>query len=546
MRFGLRRRLTSSLGRSGLRWGLGVVAGVATVFGGYQIYQWAMSAALSQGTYVETVVGTVRNLNPWTTGATAADRDLQRLLHSGLLRYNPTNGNIEPALADWSITEAGRRYELTLKPSAYFSDGSLITTEDIVFSYTQVLKHPDFEFPGFKQAVQYLEIEAIDDRTVVFTFPESTQFAPHWLTWPILSQAQFAGAFIQEITDPDYPANQSPIGAGPFRLDNAISQGATQRFFLSANKFYYGGTPRLKKVVINAIPADLFALDADTSAYSGLPWNQLQSLLPGLGREWRVVEYLLPRYTALFFNLDSPLSKNLYLRQALKQGFPYQSILEDDWLGVPEFFFFDREGIPTGTVSLGDVRQARLSLRTSDFPREESTGLRTFGADGDPIQLRAITSTQPAAYSRFIQSLAQYWREELGIKLLVEILSPSEFLNRTMARDYDLVLFGQDFAQTPDSTIAWSSARTGQENLSNLTNASVDQLIQTWRQGGTDQTLQELEARLQELVPAIPFATPRYGYLIRNDDLQGRTPITHWRQASDRFWGIEDWYYLRS
>jgi len=61
------------------------------------------------GIFTESTIGTIKNLNPLANDATLFDRDLQKLIFSGLLRYNPVSAQIEGALADFRISQEARR-----------------------------------------------------------------------------------------------------------------------------------------------------------------------------------------------------------------------------------------------------------------------------------------------------------------------------------------------------------------------------------------------------------------------------------------------------
>ncbi len=89
------------------------------------------------GTMSEGIVGSPRFINP-ILAITDADHDLSALIYSGLLRATP-DGRYTPDLAqDFSISDDGRTYSVTLRTNAVFHDGTTVTADDILFTVQKV------------------------------------------------------------------------------------------------------------------------------------------------------------------------------------------------------------------------------------------------------------------------------------------------------------------------------------------------------------------------------------------------------------------------
>src|SRR3990170_6837822 len=67
------------------------------------------------GVYIEGLVGSIGRLNPLLDANNPADQDIDRLLFSGLVRFDD-RGNPQPDLAEvWGISLDGLQYNFTLR-----------------------------------------------------------------------------------------------------------------------------------------------------------------------------------------------------------------------------------------------------------------------------------------------------------------------------------------------------------------------------------------------------------------------------------------------
>ncbi len=497
------------------------------------------------GILTESLVGHLSNLNPLASRTSLLDRDLHQLLFEGLLRYNPVTGQIEDALADFHISEDGKTYTLTLKKTAFFQNGDRVTVDDVLFTFETVIQDQNFENTVLRDGFEYISFDIVDERTLDFRLPERNVFFPSLLTTPILPKKAFKEALIEEITDPDYPFNKHPIGAGPFRLRNIVpNKDGSVRVFLVRNEHYYGGAPYIDQMVFYVYPsfAHMKVAPTWTTLYSHIPWLEMGDFEEQFYGSYERREYILPRFLGLFFQLDRPMmGKYKALRQALSLSIDKDKLLDKErgWNRLDSFFFF--EGVESWHVT--DEIKARSTLKFGGLPYNYNLEKRTEGIKGDPVQLKFVTSTAPPVYSRIAQSLVRTWEESLDIEIELEILDPPEFQDVLKTRDYDLVLFGQNFSQNFDSLSTWHSSHSKGLNLSNLTNGEVDFLISEVRFSGGQTDLFALNEKLEEIVPGVVLATSENSLLVSRE-LKGFTStFGKVRSHAERFFGVEKWHF---
>ncbi len=502
------------------------------------------------GIFTGATIGTIKNLNPLVNDSSLFDQDLKQLIFAGLLRYNPVSGQIEDGLANFRISEDSKTYFLTLKNSAYFQDGTPVTIDDVIFTFEKVIQNLNFSNTILRDAFEYVSIDTVDEKTLAFILPEQNVFFLSLLTTPILPAKKFKNALIEEITDPDFPFNKHPLGAGPYELKNIVpNNDGSFRVFLSKNKHFYGGTPLLDQLVFYVYPEfeHLNVIHPWTTMFSKIPavwlekfekklFEQLQ-----LNTEYQKREYLLPRFTALFFNLDREEVNNNDLRKALRLSLDKEKILEKEfgWNQTDSFFFF--EGVESWHVP--DFAEARKILRDSGFPYDKNSETRISKKTGNNLELELITSTSPPVYSRFAQNIARNWEKELDLKINIQVLTPKEFQTALKNREYDIVLFGQNFSQNFDSLSTWHSSQVGKFNLSNLANEDIDFLIDEVRFSGAQSDLFALSEKLDDILPAIILATPTYNLFV-SSELQGFSDtFGKIRSHAQRLSNIEKWYF---
>lgn len=100
----------------------------------------------------------------------------------GLTTINGMTGEIEPALAEsWEISEDEKRIVFTLRDGLKWSDGELLTADDVVFTYQDIIFNKQIP-TDWKDGLRigssgaFPQIRKIDNRTVEFILPEP--FAP--------------------------------------------------------------------------------------------------------------------------------------------------------------------------------------------------------------------------------------------------------------------------------------------------------------------------------------------------------------------------------
>jgi peptide/nickel transport system substrate-binding protein len=216
----------------------------------------AASTAGQGGTVTILYWQAASTLNPYLSGGWK-DRDAGAVILEPLAEFDD-QGVLVPALAteiptvgNGGVSEDLKSITWTLQDGLLFSDGSPVTSDDVVFSY-EYCSHPDTGCTGLSGFDGVTSVVADDDHTITITFAEATPFpyVPFVSnSYPVISRAQFGdcvGAASAECTEQNF----APIGTGPFKIES-FTTNDTAVYVMNEN--YRGvseGKPYFGRVVI--------------------------------------------------------------------------------------------------------------------------------------------------------------------------------------------------------------------------------------------------------------------------------------------------------
>ncbi len=216
-------------------------------------------------------------LNPYLSGG-HKDRDAASITLEPLAKYGP-DGTLVPALAAEipTLENGGISPDLNsitwkLRDSLRWSDGSLLTAEDAVFTW----RYCTNEATGCTASSAFNDVssvDALDDSTVRITFHAPTPYpytAFVGASVPVLSQAQFGGC-IGSTAAGCVEENHAPLGPGPYRIVEFTPE---REAVYERNSHYYGEIPYFERVVLrgggDALSAAQSVLESGTADYA---WN---------------------------------------------------------------------------------------------------------------------------------------------------------------------------------------------------------------------------------------------------------------------------------
>ncbi len=146
----------------------------------------APAQPVSGGVYTEALIGAPGRLNPLLDYYNPADRDIDRLIYSGLIKFDDRGVPQADLAESWGISQDGTVYNFALRPNAKWHDGEPVTAEDVLFT-VELLRQDAFPIPDdLKQFWKDVEVTVLDESSLQFRLPEP--FAPFldYLTFGVL------------------------------------------------------------------------------------------------------------------------------------------------------------------------------------------------------------------------------------------------------------------------------------------------------------------------------------------------------------------------
>jgi peptide/nickel transport system substrate-binding protein len=507
----------------------------------------APEAPRSGGTFVEGVVGQLGSLNPLFGAATAGSNDLDALLFEPLVRVLPSGG-IQGRLASrWDVSPDGRTYTFTIRPNARWSDGTVVTADDIVFTVRTV---QDPQFPGtvLNQSWKDIIATAVDANHVRFALPgHNAGFLANLELLDILPGHLLAGKAMGELASAS--PNLNPVGTGPFRLVANLGD----RIQLERNPFAWR-RPWLDTMTIRSFASQSAALDAlDRGQIDGLgnltPAGAAQERA---NRQVSVLTASTYQYAELLFNLksDEPYFQDVKVRQAIAKAIDRTAIIRDVLGGqaLP-----DDGPIPRSISWAYDsaAQQPAYDPTAAGKLLDDAgwalvNGIRTKGTVSLSFGLTVSSDVPP--YERVAAKVADQLAQ-VGIVAEVRPVTTASLIHDYLnPRTFDMTLTAFDNGPDPDVYTFWHSSQshTGGFNFSGMKkNVFIDSDLEAGRntldltaRAKAYMTFQEDFAKE---IPAVFLYSPRYAMAISRR-FHG-VHIDSAIEPEERYAYISDWYY---
>jgi len=362
--------------------------------------------------------------------------DIQLKISSGLVGVEGS-GTILPKLAkSWEVQDAGKTYVFTLDNTLSWHDGSRLTPDDITYNFKDV------------------EIGR-GDNTITYRLKEP--FSP----------------FFSAVARPILKKNK--LGTGEFRMvKSVISSGVLQSLTLESET---------KRLVYKFYPTETSSLTAyklgEVDQLEGLSFisNSLSQDTTNILTE---SNSSTNQQSVLFFNNNDAVLTSKSARQALSYA------IQDKTFGK------ERSISPIDKSSWA----YNSLVKTYDYDPEKAKSL--FAQDIQDPGSQTLELKTMLQYLDIAESIATSWRETLGVKVDVKVVS-------SITSDYQILLTDFTSPIDPDQYTIWHSTQA--TNFTHFSNLKIDKLLEDGRRT-SDQKLrkeiyQDFQRFLLEDCPAV-------------------------------------------
>jgi hypothetical protein len=457
------------------------------------------------GFYREGLFEPINSLNP-VLPKNESEKAILNIIYPPLIEFD--NGKIiSKFLNSYYFSTDKLTLNLELKDLKW-SDGSKITTDDLVFSFELFKKYSSPEIASnFKNA----QIKIIDQKRVEISLNlNDNYFFFNLNNLKILPVKIFSGLDLE-----NFDKQVLKVGSGPFVLDSITSKGEITIIKLKRNKFYEP-KPYLDEIYFYVFPSTKSAFSAlllkEIDGLAGLNYFRLPQ---NIFVNYKVYKIVLPRIIGLFFNSQKVDKK---IVEDLENKIDREEIKKEVFKDNAEISY----GIFSTTI--------RKIFSLPDLYQEKS--------QKPPIinQPSSLKITVPTSY--FYPEISRYLKEKYHLE--TEFIEP-ENLNETLAnKNYQAILTGLNYGHPPFLSSFFSKLGYNINNLDNLDLEKSFQQLITDPSIKMNKKLKEIEEKILNNKSNIFLVNPYYLYLI-SKKISGFDQF-YLTKPENRFVKIEYWH----
>lgn len=354
------------------------------------------------------------------TAKTNANRQLSSLLYDPLVKTN-NSFEAQGVLAE-SINNEGTTWTVKLK-TATFTDGSSVTTDDVIYSYNVAKNNPAYAYNFY----EVTSVSALDSKTVVFNLSQHDEYFANLLDFPIVKSGTSA------VTDAD-GKEVPPVGCGRYYL-------AEDKLSLKLNTNYYGKIGNIKEIkLINSPDA------ASTSHYVEVGATQLYYNDDGdiVRMSGKKTEVNLNRFVYMGINDSYGSLQTKEMRYAISAALDRQVICQSAYynnaVAAEGFFnpYFEATNALQTIESKPNFKITVENLAKTGYNNMNSSGYYANASGNNPVFTLLVNSENSSrvAAAKLIAEQCKI----AGIQIKVIECTYAQYIERLSTGDFQLYL----------------------------------------------------------------------------------------------------------
>ncbi|MEB0311308.1 extracellular solute-binding protein, partial [Pseudomonas sp. 10B1] len=409
-----------------------------------------------------------------------------------------------------------------LNPKARFADGVPITAEDVRYTYDLLMTQGSLQYRTEFEDVTHVEVESPtqirfdfknnENRTLALDLASLPVFPEHWWktrdfangggfeiplgSGPYKVSKVDAGRSITFERDPDWWGKDLPVSRGFYNFDHFSVE-------------YFGDTDVARQV----LRGGAYDYNREFSATSYSIGYESPALTDGRLQKAQLAQGAVQSSQGYIFNLDRPMFRDRRVREALAMlwDFEWSNRQMMHNVYVRQNSYFSNSALAADHMPTEDELEILEPLRGQVPPQVFTQVFHTPKTDGSGFirdkQLKALHLLEEAGWMpkgdhlvnaagepftfTFLNAqagierlLLPYKRNlaQIGITFDIRRIDAAQYLNRVMARDYDMIVAGYPVSTSPGLELyncfgAKSAKDPGSNNYMVLQNPAVDSLI---------------------------------------------------------------------
>jgi peptide/nickel transport system substrate-binding protein/oligopeptide transport system substrate-binding protein len=439
-------------------------------------------------------------------------RSVAQQIFDGLVEFDQTL-TIAPALAQyWTASRDGLTWTFTLRKGVRFHHGREVTADDVVFSLGRLIDPKVTStaadlFAHIRGAQDFREgrsasvrgITAVDSTTVRVVLDEAQ--AP-FVTMLAIGHAKILPRDL--VTQQGDTFGTAPVGTGPFRFERWDRR---KEIVLAANDDYFGGVPRLRRIVYRIFPDEQSGAMFDEFRRGRLEDSPLPMQDYARLRATTVGTFVKrPMFSVRFLGLNTrakPLT-DPRVRQALTSALDRETIVQESTHGR---FLLARGVLPPGTLGYNprlagygyDRARARELLAQAGYPQ---------GRGLPPLAIWSTVKLEPE-HTLILRDLAA-----VGVQAEFKYVTDWPQFSRMLAEGRLAIFQYAWFADVPDpdNFLYRLFHSKSPRNYTGYSNPQLDELLRRGRHEGDEQRRAEFYRRAEQMVMDDAVVIPFFHY----------------------------------
>ncbi|RJQ57852.1 MAG: ABC transporter substrate-binding protein [Desulfobacteraceae bacterium] len=354
-------------------------------------------------------------------------------IFDGLTKYKKGTSEPGPGLAEkWDVSPDGKKYTFHLRRGVKFHDGTPWNADAAIAEIDRVTNKNNEHYVYKQQGVHSFAKftwglvsgkEKIDDHTIQITLSE-----PHA---PFLSSLAMVWSGIvspASVKQYGFGINDHPVGTGPFKLVEWVRN---DHLTLEANKDYWGGAPKIGKLIFRVVPESSVRLlkleqgeiqimaDVNPDDYPRIKSNRDLALLEQAGLT--VSGLTLPNDAKPFDDVRVRRALNYAVNKDEMNKFLYKDAAVTAATGMPPIL----AGFPKDLKPYPfDPEKAKQLLGEAGYPKGFESKLLCYE---NPRGYNPVGIKQAVAIQEYLSAV--------GVKLNLETLEWGAFLAKRRSAD---------------------------------------------------------------------------------------------------------------
>lgn len=486
--------------------------------------------------------GNINTINPILVSQEGEEK-ISNIVFKGLVKLDKELKVVSDVAKSWTVSDDGLEWTFVLKKESKWSDGTPITSKDVVFTFNQIFDIK-IDSPLIQKFQNLASFKALDDSRVVFKLFQPDAFFLNELTVGILPSHIFEG---KEIEPEAFKG--LTLGNGPFKVSKWDS--VLKEIILEKNGEYYDKIPYIDEVVFKFFPDK----ESQKSAFKAGEIDVVEIAnedSPMYQYMENVKTYQFPNmyYEFIALNLKkNMLFQDIRVRQALMYGIDREKIQKDLLLNkgtvinspvLPYSWAFNDnlESYPyEPKKALSLLQEAGWELSETDgflYNINPNTGSKI------KFEFKLIVNEENNTRIQVAETIKQNLKD-LGISVEVITKPWDEVKKHIERKDFDAVFAAWKLDMTPDIQFAFHSKEINKGyNFVSYSNQDIDEISLSIRRTMDLKNRKELLFKGQKIINTeLPylFLYTKDRILAVKSQIKGISS-----SPNSFFWNIEYWW----